>query len=168
MKKITICLWKKVALVCLFLSPIATVYADTNLLLQERQRVINQLAQGQQRINNYQAEYSAKLEAERKNQEYQQGLASARKHARKSEMPTEEQINRLGDFLSSDEAKSAVNNLNNLQPDRYQLQQLEPVEITGFDSNLYNQIESQVKYKDGNGGGVKEEELFPLNLPRQR
>jgi hypothetical protein len=64
----------KMILVCIFVSPLTNIDADTSLLLQERQRVINHLAQGQQKINQYQAESSARLEAERQNREYQQGL----------------------------------------------------------------------------------------------
>ncbi len=40
--------------------------------------------------------------------------------------------------------------------------------MNGFDNNLYDQRDNEVKYKYGNGGGVNEKELFPLNLPRQQ
>jgi hypothetical protein len=73
----------KMILVCIFVSPLTNIDADTSLLLQERQRVINHLAQGQQKINQYQAESSARLEAERQNREYQQRLDTTRKNARK-------------------------------------------------------------------------------------
>ena len=168
MQNITTHLLKKMILVCIFVSPLTNIYADTSALLQERQRVINQMAQGQQRVNQYQSEYNAKLEAERKNREYQQRLDTTRKNARKPEMPTEQQINRLRDLMTSDAAKNAVNYLDNLQPDSYQSRQVEPVEMNGFDNNLYDQRDNEVKYKYGNGGGVNEKELFPLNLPRQQ
>ena len=159
--------FKNVVLTCLFISPITNIYADTNAVLQERQRVINQMAQDQQRFNQYQSEYYAKLEAERKNREYQQKLSTTRKNARKPEMPTEQQINRLRDLMTSDAAKNAVNYLDNLQPDSYQSRQVEPVEMNGFDKNLYPQKDNGFEYKSGNGGGVNEQELFPLNLGRQ-
>ena len=168
MKNITIRLFNKIILGCLFVFPITNIYADTSALLQERQRVINQMAQGQQRVNQYQSEYNAKLEAERKNREYQQRLDTTRKNARKPEMPTEQQINRLRAFMTSDEAQNAANYLDNLQPDPYQPRQVERVEMNGFDNNLYDQRDNEVKYKYGNGGGVNEKELFPLNLPRQQ
>ena len=167
MKNITIRLFNKIILGCLFVFPITNIYADTSALLQERQRVINQIAQGQQRGNQYQSEYNAKLEAERKNREYQQRLDTTRKNARKPEMPTEQQINRLRDLMTSDAAKNAVNYLDNLQPDSYQSRQVEPVEMNGFDKNLYPQKDNGFEYKSGNGGGVNEQELFPLNLGRQ-
>lgn len=159
--------FKNVVLTCLFISPITNIYADTNAVLQERQRVINQMAQDQQRFNQYQSEYYAKLEAERKNREYQQKLSTTRKNARKPEMPTEQQINRLRDLMTSDAVKNAVNYLDNLQPDSYQSPQVEPVEMNGFDKNLYPQKDNGFEYKSGNGGGVNEQELFPLNLGRQ-
>jgi len=168
MQNITTHLLKKMILVCIFVSPLTNIYADTSLLLQERQRVINHLAQGQQKINQYQAESSARLEAERQNREYQQRLDTIRKNARKPEMPTEQQINRLGAFMTSDEAQNAANYLDNLQPDPYQPRQVERVEMNGFDNNLYDQRDNEVKYKYGNGGSVNEKELFPLNLPRQQ
>ena len=167
MQNITTHLLKKMILVCIFVSPLTNIYADTSLLLQERQRVINHLAQGQQKINQYQAESSARLEAERQNREYQQRLDTTRKNARKPEMPTEQQINRLRDLMTSDAAKNAVNYLDNLQPDSYQSRQVEPVEMNGFDKNLYPQKDNGFEYKSGNGGGVNEQELFPLNLGRQ-
>jgi hypothetical protein len=144
MKNITIRLFKKIILGCLFVFPITNIYADTSALLQERQRVINQIAQGQQRVNQYQSEYNAKLEAERKNREYQQKLSTTRKNTNRAEIPTEQQINKLGDLMTSDAAKNAVNYLDNLKPDSYQSRQVEPVEMNGFDNNLYGQRDSEV------------------------
>ena len=168
MKNITIRLFKKIILGCLFVFPITNIYADTSALLQERQRVINQIAQGQQRVNQYQSEYNAKLEAERKNREYQQKLSTTRKNTNRAEIPTEQQINKLGDLMTSDAAKNAVNYLDNLKPDSYQSRQVEPVVMNGFDNNLYGQRDSEVQYKYGNSGSINEQELFPLNLPRQQ
>ena len=157
-------LLKKVIMACLFISPITTIYADTiSQAHQQTQRYINQQKQTQQQINEYQAKRDAKLEYERRQRANQQKYQTS-----KNTLPTQGQINKLAALTSSDEAKNAVNYIDILQPVLYQPKQVERVEMDGFDKNLYPQQDNGFEYKYGNGGGVNEQELFPLNLGRQQ
>lgn len=152
-------LLKKVIMACLFISPITTIYADTiSEAHQQTQRYINQQKNVQEKINSYQADYDSKLEYER----------NQRTTANKARIPTQHDLNKLATLMNSDDAKNAVNYMENLQPDLPQPRQVDRVEMEGFDTNRYGQRDNGVTYKYGNGGGVNEKELFPLNLPRQQ
>ncbi|WP_445345537.1 hypothetical protein [Acinetobacter bohemicus] len=121
-------LLNKVIMACLFVSPITHIYADTYRLHEERQRYLEQQRQSDEKIRAYQADRDAKWEYERRKREYQQRLDTARK----PELPTQQQINKLADLMNSDDAKNAVSYMENLQPDPYQPQQVERAEMDGF------------------------------------
>jgi len=126
MQKINTSSLNKMILACLLISPITTIYADTiSQARQQNQRYINQQKQVQEKINSYQADYNSKLEYER----------NQRTTANKARIPTQQDINKLATFINSDDAKNAVNYIENLQPDSYQPRQVERAEMEGFDTS---------------------------------
>jgi len=163
-------LFKNVVITCLLISPITHIYGETleeyqarhlNQLNEFRARNLEQMQQNDLRNKAIQEKNNA--EYERLNRANQQKSNTTQKQ----QLPTQQQIDKLENLMSSDNAKNAVNYIDNLESDTYTQNQAEEVEMNGFDKNLYPQKDNGFEYKSGNGGGVNEQELFPLNLGRQ-
>lgn len=161
-------LFKNIVITCLFISPITHIYSET--LEEYNGRQLNQF--NEFRAHNLeqmrQNDLRNKAIQEKNNAEYEPlNRANQKKTNTAQKLPTQQQIDKFADLMSSDNAKNAVNYIDNLESDSYTQNQAEDVEMNGFDRNLYPQQDNGFEYKSSNGVEVDEQELFPLNLGRQ-
>lgn len=96
------------------------------------QRWIEQNKLDQERVRRLQAEKEYKTNLTRLENQRRQSVSSKQN----SSVPSKKQLNEIIDAINSDEMKDVQNYMNNLKPDRYQPEDIDPLNMEGFDTEL--------------------------------